>query len=88
MTYQYVWGAGDVDELVLRDTYSGGVKTQRLYAQQNANDNVTALVNTSGQVQERYLYDPYGSVTVTDASWNPRSGNAEQLRLAIPVPGR
>jgi RHS repeat-associated protein len=51
------------------------VKTQRLYAQWNADASVTALVNTSGQVQERYLYDPYGSVTVTDASWNPRSGN-------------
>jgi RHS repeat-associated protein len=73
--YQYVWGAGYVDELVLRDTYSGGVKTQRLYAQWNADYSVTALVNTSGQVQERYLYDPYGSVTVTDANWNPRTGN-------------
>ena len=75
MSYQYVWGAGYVDDLVLRDTYSGGVKTQRLYAQQNANYDVTALVNTSGQVQERYLYDPHGAVTVTDASWNPRTGN-------------
>jgi len=75
VSFQYVWGAGYVDDLVLRDTYSGGVKTQRLYAQQNANYDVTALVNTSGQVQERYLYDPYGAVTVTDASWNPRTGN-------------
>jgi RHS repeat-associated protein len=75
VSYQFVWGAGYVDDLVLRDTYSGGVKTQRLYAQQNANDDVTALINTSGQVQERYLYDPYGAVTVTDASWNPRTGN-------------
>ncbi len=73
VTSQYVWGAGYVDELVLRDTYSGGVMTQRLYAQQDANDDVTSLVNTSGQVQERYLYDPYGSVTITDASWNPRA---------------
>ena len=75
VTDQYVWGAGDVDELVLRDTYTGGVQTQRLYAQWNANFDVTALVNTSGQVVERYLYDPYGSVTVTDASWNPLPGN-------------
>ena len=72
---QYVWGAGYVNELVLRDTYSGGVETQRLYAQQDANYNVTALVNTSGVVQERYLYDPYGSVTVTNASWTPVAGN-------------
>ena len=64
---------------MLRDAYSGGVESQRLYAQRNANDDVTALVNTSGQVQERYLYDPYGSVTITDASWNPRTGNTSSF---------
>ena len=81
VTFQYVWGAGYVDELVLRDTYSGAVRvqTQRLYAQQDLNYNVTALVNTSGQVQERYLYDPYGDVTITDASWNPKSGNTSSF---------
>jgi RHS repeat-associated protein len=75
VSYQYAWGAGYVDDLVLRDTYSGGVKTLRLYAQQNANYDTTALVNTSGQVQERYLYDPYGAVTICDANWTPRTGN-------------
>jgi RHS repeat-associated protein len=30
-------------------------------------------------VQERYLYDPYGDVTITDASWNPRSGNTSSF---------
>jgi len=50
-----------------------------LYAQQNANDDVTALINTSGQVQERYLYDPYGAVTITDANWNPRTGNTSNF---------
>jgi RHS repeat-associated protein len=75
VSQQYVWGLGGVDSLVLRDSYSGGVKTQRLYAQQDANGDVTALINTSGVVQERYLYDPYGSVTVTDANYVQRSGN-------------
>jgi RHS repeat-associated protein len=75
VSQQYVWGLGGVDSLVLRDSYSGGVRTQRLYAQQDANGNVTALINTSGAVQERYLYDPYGSVTVTDANYVQRSGN-------------
>ena len=78
VSYQYVWGAGGVDQLVLRDTYTGGtiVPASRLYAQWDANGDVTALVNTSGTVVERYLYDPYGSVTVTDANWNPLAGNA------------
>jgi RHS repeat-associated protein len=78
VSYQYVWGAGGVDQLVLRDAYSGGaiVPAGRLYAQRDANGDVTALVNTSGQVVERYLYDPYGSVTVTNASWTPLAGDA------------
>lgn len=75
--FQHVWGAVGVDELLLRDTDSGGseVPGDRLYAQWDANGDVTALVNTSGQVVERYHYDPYGSVTVTDASWDPVAGN-------------
>jgi RHS repeat-associated protein len=31
--------------------------------------NVTALVNTSGSVVERYYYDPYGKVTICNSSW-------------------
>src|SRR5262249_38725558 len=56
---QYVWSPVYLDALVERD-HNG----QRLYVQQNANWNVTGLVNTSGAVQERYVYDPYGQVTV------------------------
>ena len=33
---------------------------KRLYYLTDANMNVTALVNTSGQVVERYEYDPCG----------------------------
>ena len=68
----YVWSESYLDALVERDQYSGGAQTQRLYAQQDANYDTTALVDTTGTVQERYLYDPYGVVTVTDASYNPR----------------
>jgi len=41
---------------------------QRLYYLNDANMNVTALVNTSGTVVERYVYDPYGKVTVLDGT--------------------
>src|SRR4029078_12461718 len=41
----------------------------RLYVQQDANWNVTAVTNTSGTVQERYIYDPYGKATRKSASW-------------------
>jgi RHS repeat-associated protein len=72
---QYVWSPADINALVLRDSYSNGVRTTRLYALQDANDNVTSLVTTSGNVGERYMYDPYGNVSVMDQNWGSRSAS-------------
>src|SRR6185437_6183400 len=77
VTAQNVWGIGYVNQLVLRDDNStnGSLgKTssglgERLYVQQDANYNVTALVNTSGTVLQRYIYTPYGVQTVLSPSW-------------------
>jgi RHS repeat-associated protein len=44
--------------------------------QQDADWNVTALVNASGTVVERYVYDPYGNMTVLSATWGTLSGSA------------
>src|SRR5262249_31939679 len=71
MQDQYVWSPVYLDALVERDT-----PTQRLYAQQDANWNVTALIDTSGTVQERYIYDPDGAVTILDPNWNVRSSSS------------
>ncbi len=76
VSFQYVWGAAYIDQMVLRDSYSGGSRTLRLYIQQDANFNVTALVSVSGMVQERYLYDPYGTVTITDAAYTAWSSSS------------
>src|SRR6185437_9092373 len=65
MDQQYVWGLRYVDELVCRDDAT----PERLYALQDANFNLTSISDTSGAVQERYLFDPYGYRTVMDASW-------------------
>jgi len=73
--YQYVWGQSYTDDLVLRDTYSSGSLTQRMYVTTDANHDVTALVSTAGTAVERYLYDPYGAVTITNASYTPLAGN-------------
>ena len=75
---QYVWSPVGVDVLVERDrdTDANGSLDERLYVLQDANDNVTALVNTSGAVVERFVYDPYGAVAVLDAGWGARSGSA------------
>jgi RHS repeat-associated protein len=44
---------------------------------QDANYNVTALFDNSGNVVERYVYDPFGQVTVLDANWTERSSGSQ-----------
>ncbi len=75
---QYVWSPVYVDALVLRDrdADSNGSLEERLWVQQDANWNVTALVDGSGAVVERYGYDPYGTVTVLTPSWGSRSSSS------------
>ncbi len=77
-TKRYVWSPVYVDGLVLRerDTDGNGSLDERLYVQQDANFNVTALVNTSGSVVERYAYDPFGVPTVMNASWTTIGSSA------------
>jgi RHS repeat-associated protein len=69
-TAQYVWSAAGTNQLVERDSDpdDSGSLDQRIYALTDINGSVTALVNTSGTVVERFVYNPYGSVTVLDAS--------------------
>lgn len=75
---QYVWSPVYVDALVLRDRDADGNGSleERLWAQQDANFNVTALADGSGNVVERYAYDPFGGVTVLDATWGVRTGGS------------
>ena len=76
--YQYIWSPIYVDTPVLRDAYSGGslVGADRLYYTTDANHNVTAVLNASGAVQERYSYTPYGAATIYDAGWTVRTASA------------
>jgi RHS repeat-associated protein len=71
---QNVWSPVYVDALVERDSGSG--LSVRLYAQQDANWDVTALVDTTGTVQERYDYTPYGAQSVLTPSWGSRSSSS------------
>jgi RHS repeat-associated protein len=48
----------------------------RLWVQQDANWDVTAVADNTGAVAERYVYSPYGNVSAFDASWNVRSGGS------------
>ena len=75
-TKQYVWSPFYVDGLVERDDHdpaTGGTSlNRRLYAQTDANFNVTSLTDASGTVVERYVYDPYGAVTVDNPDGTTR----------------
>jgi RHS repeat-associated protein len=75
---QFIWGLRYIDELVLRDrdTDANGSLDERLYALQDANWNVTALANTSGDVQERYAYSAYGTPRVLTPSFTTRASGS------------
>jgi RHS repeat-associated protein len=69
---EYVWSPFYVDELVLRDRDTNGQNPgmeERLYAQQDALYNVTAILDTSGTVLERYRYSAYGDRSYLDADF-------------------
>jgi RHS repeat-associated protein len=65
---QFVWGLRYDDDLVLRDRITGSSSSstclpanERLYVLHDY-FNATAVVDTTGAVQERYGYDAYGTV--------------------------
>jgi len=67
---QYVWDIRYIDAPVLRDrdTADSGTLDETLYFCNDANMNVTAVVDTDGDVVERYAYDPYGQVTILNGA--------------------
>jgi RHS repeat-associated protein len=77
--YQYVWSPRYIDAVVLRDENTdadGLCDDQRLYYLNDANFNVTCLVDTGGDAIERYLYEPYGVLSVMDGSFGSRSASS------------
>jgi YD repeat-containing protein len=77
VTAQNVWGLMYVNQLVLRDSnstggsygLSGSGLGQRIYVQQDADWNVTALVSSTGTVLQRADYTPYGIQAILSPSW-------------------
>ncbi len=74
--YQYVWDVTYIDSPILRDENADDDDdctdegSERLYYTWDANRNVTALVSDAGAVVERYVYDPYGRVTIWEDDWS------------------
>ena len=56
---------------------AGSGLDERLYVQTDANFNVTSLLDTTGSVVERFLYDPYGTFTVHDPNWTLDAGGSD-----------
>lgn len=77
---QFVWGNRYIDDLVCRDrdTDANGSLDERLYATQDANWNVVALIDTTGNVQERYAYSAYGMTNVLTAGFVTRATSSYQ----------
>jgi RHS repeat-associated protein len=77
VTSQNVFNIDYVNGLLLRDDnstsgnlgISGSGLGRRLFSQHDANFDTTALTNTSGVVQQRFIDSPYGTVTVLSPSW-------------------
>ena len=72
---QYFWGIDYVDALTARVDYASGAVSATYYAQYDANWNITAIVDATSGVLERYIYDPYGTATVLYANWTVRGGS-------------
>jgi YD repeat-containing protein len=74
---RHVWSPVYVDAMVQRDRDVNGDGTleERLWVQQDANFNVTALLDNSGTVVERFIYDAFGTAAILTPSWGSRSSS-------------
>jgi RHS repeat-associated protein len=75
---QFVWGLRYIDDLILRDrdTDGNGTLDERHYSLQDANWNVTGIVNTSGVIQQRFVYTAYGLPVFLNSSFTAGSNTA------------
>ncbi len=70
-TQQYVWGLRYIDDCLIRDRITSiAPLNERLYALQDANWSIDAIVDSTGELRERFTYSPYGKATSLDASFD------------------
>lgn len=79
---QYVWGLRYVDDLIQRkrDTSGTGLD-ETLYAVTDREFNVVALASTTGAIQQRIVYTPYGEPTFLTAVYNASSNTYDWRHL-------
>ena len=68
---QYTWSNAYIDAMITRDkdTDANGITDQRHYVMQDANWNVTGLLDATGVVVQRFNYDAYGKRSALTAAW-------------------
>ena len=79
---QYVYGSQYIDEVVCKIEDPGGTPAKLFYLH-DCNYNVVALTNTSGVVQERYNYEPYGGLTIAEADYDVISATTQNNSLTF-----
>jgi RHS repeat-associated protein len=82
---QWLWDRRYIDAVVCRwrdDNDDGDFADsgEQLFYCNDANMNVMALVNASGTVVERYIYDPYGKHTIYNADWSATIAWGDSMR--------
>ena len=75
--YTYVY-ASYIDEPVMR---AGG--SDNLYFHRNQQYSIVALTDSTGGIKERYSYDAYGTLTITDANGVVQTSSAETNRYTF-----
>ncbi len=87
---QYVYHPQYVDAIAVRyyDANTSGTGIVEHYYLQDANFNVTAVVDNTGTVKERYAYTPYGEVTVLDADFSSDADNKSDISNELLYTGR
>ncbi len=78
--YGWAVASGATQRIVVAGSYGGdealaafAPASLRLYSQQDANYSVTAMVDSNGNVVQRYLLDSYGNMSVLSATWTLQS---------------
>lgn len=88
---QFVWHPYYIDALATRfydsDVSDSGGVVQH-YFTHDANFNITAALDSSGNVTERYDYSPYGKATFLDASFAPLMTQASTIANSYLYTGR
>ena len=81
---QYVWHPYYIDALAV----SYDSSSNKHYYTHDANMNVTAALNSSGVVVERYQYSPYGEMTILEADFDVAGSQVSSIGNEFLYTGR